>query len=213
MITLRYRAFADVPPGTVPVAGRRAAAPSVGHSNPASILLPDIAPIAGLPIELAGLLPNRDHNEDMLRGLDALAGDLGDPAPLVGLFAADPFLRVNRLAKRLAAQGLRDVVNLPSVAQYGADYSLTLNSLGIGPLHEIETLAQFKALGFRVSVAITCVEDLAAALPLQPRYLLAVPRFGDGASADARTAHLEALAAGLLEACRREGVVADVMVG
>ncbi len=211
-------------------------------SRSRAILLPPIAAVPPLPITLAGLLPNRNHNEDLYQALAGTArvgrswptrsGDpvpppdeghftivrftAGEPAPgalaaplptdpLVGILAADPFLHVQRLAKRLTATSHRHVINLPSVTQYGREALENMDRLGLGPERELAILRQFATLGFHVSFALTHPEQIAAALALKPVNIIVAPCFDglDGGHVD--TGALLALWTAVRAACRQAG--------
>lgn len=149
--------------------------PSVPRTG--DIVLPPIHRAPGLSIELSGLVPNRDHNGDVLRALERMPHCLADERPVIGIFAADPFLRIGQMATRLAEKGYWTLANLPSVTQYGAAFRPVLNDLKVGPAREMQVLKEFADLGFSVSVAITHVDDIAPAFALAPVYLFVVPSF------------------------------------
>ena len=157
------------------VLGTARVAPSVSRTG--DIVLPPIAGAAGLPLELAGLMPNRDHNGDLLREVESLPHCLPGQRPVIGILAADPFLRIDQLADRLAGKGYRDVANLPSVSQYGAAFRPLLNDLNVGPAREIGVLNEFAKLAFSVSVAVAHNDDIAPALGLAPSRLFVVASF------------------------------------
>jgi len=139
------------------------------------IVMPRIERAGALPLDLSGLLPNRDHNDDLLRLIDRASACRTGERPLFAVFAADPFLHVELLAERLRGKGCRDLVNLPSAGQYGRAFRSILDDLKVGPAREFRTLARFTALGFAVSVAVARVEDVAEALALAPPRLFVVP--------------------------------------
>jgi hypothetical protein len=157
------------------VLGAARVAPSVSRTG--DIVLPPIGSAPDLPLELSGLMPNRDHNGDLLREVEKLPHCLPGQRPVIGVFAADPFLRIDQLADRLAQKRYRDVVNLPSVSQYGAAFRALLNDLKVGPAREIGVLREFADLGFSVSVAVAHNDDIAPALALAPVCLFVVPSF------------------------------------
>lgn len=157
------------------VLGAARVAPGVSRTG--DIVLPPIGSAPNLSLELSGLLPNRDHNGDLLREVEILPHCLPGQRPVIGILAADPFLRIDQLADRLAQKGYRDVVNLPSVSQYGAAFRPLLNDLKVGPAREISVLREFAGLGFAVSVAVAHNDDIAPALALVPAFLFVVPSF------------------------------------
>ena len=157
------------------VLGTERVTPSVSRTG--DIVLPPIFRAADLPIELSGLMPNRDHNGDLLLALEHMPRCRSGERPVIGILAADPFLRIDQFADRLAEKGYRDVANLPSVTQYGGSFRAILNDLNVGPAREVTVLAAFARLGFAVSVAIAHNDDIAPALALSPAHLFVVPSF------------------------------------
>ena len=167
------------------VLGTERVTPSVSRTG--DIVLPPIFRAADLPIELSGLMPNRDHNGDLLLALEHMPRCRSGERPVIGILAADPFLRIDQFADRLAEKGYRDVANLPSVTQYGGSFRAVLNDLNVGPAREVTVLAAFARLGFAVSVAIAHNDDIAPALALSPAHLFVVPSFDLWAGRRARS--------------------------
>lgn len=157
------------------VMGTERVAPGVPRTG--DIVLPPIARAPDLPLELSGLMPNRDHNGDLMREIEHLPNCLPDQRPVIGILAGDPFLRIDQLANRLEEKGYRDVANLPSVSQYGAAFRTLLNDLNVGPAREMRILAELARLDFTVSVAVAHDDDIAPALALAPACLFVVPSF------------------------------------
>lgn len=156
-----------------------------------AVLMPSISVLAGLPLSLAGLLPNRDHNSDLLDGLRDWSGGCAGDADVAGVFAGDPLLPVERISNALLARGIHDVVNLPSVAQHGRSEARVFDEPGIGRAREFEMMHRLASRGLRVSVAVTGSEDLSLALALDPRLVFVVPDFSwlaDGQSLGQRLA-------------------------
>jgi hypothetical protein len=141
------------------------------------IVLPPIRCAPDLSVELSGLMPSRDHNGDLLQIVERAPHCLPGDHPVIGILAADPFLRIDQLADRLADKGYRDLANLPAVSQYGAAFRPILNGLNVGPAREAKVLKEFARLGFAVSVAVAHVDDVAPALALAPTRLFVVPSF------------------------------------
>lgn len=141
------------------------------------LVLPAIQRAPGLSVELSGLLPNRDHNDDLLSAISRMPRCLSGEHPVFGVLAADPFLRVDQMADRLAQKGYTDITNLPSVTQYGASYAAVLNDLDVGVKRELQVLSRFKARGLALSIAVSAVKELSSALALHPRHLFVVPSF------------------------------------
>ena len=153
-----------------------------GHVTPSTmrtgdIVLPPIRRSPHLPIELSGLMPNRDHNGDLLSEIERLPHCLAGEWPVFGILAADPFLRIDQMARRLRSKGYGHLANLPSAGQYGAGFRMVLGDLKLGPSREREVLKQFAELGFTISVAIAQDEDIMPSLALDPVYIFIVPSF------------------------------------
>lgn len=141
------------------------------------LFLPPVESVGNLPYELAGLLPNREHNRDLM----TLIGDLpenrvGDRA-VVGVFTADPFLNCKQIAARLAAKGYGRVANIPPVAGYGAEFLATLDNVRSGQVREERTIEQMRGLGLTVCPAVALIECLPAALASNPPLLWIAPGF------------------------------------
>lgn len=135
------------------------------------ILLPgtDGAPDPALPAPFAALLPERDHNEAMMRDW------LGAPDAAAGLLAGDPFLRLAELRATLWARGCRSVANMPTTALYGADFAATLDDVGIGPAKEFARLRALRDDGFEVLAVLCGGTWLDAALATRPSALILAP--------------------------------------
>ncbi|MBE0532332.1 MAG: phosphoenolpyruvate hydrolase family protein [Rhodospirillales bacterium] len=141
------------------------------------VVLPAIRHAPGLSLELSGLMPNRDHNGDLLQAVERMPHCPSGECPVIGILAADPFLRIDQLADRLAEKGYRNLANLPSVTQYGGAFRTILNDLDVGPAREIKVLGEFARLGFAVSVAVAHIDDVSVAFALAPACLFVVPSF------------------------------------
>ena len=148
-----------------------------GPYRSGDVVLPAIRRAPGLSVELSGLMPNRDHNGDLLQAVERMPHCLPGECPVIGILAADPFLRIDQLADRLAEKGYWNLANVPSVTQYGVTFRTILNDLDVGPAREIKVLGEFARLGFAVSVAIAHIDDVAVALALAPACLFVVPSF------------------------------------
>lgn len=160
-----------------------------------NVVVPSIPHVAGLPLELSGLLPNRDHNGDLFQALDNVPNCLSGERPVFGLFAADPFLRIDQLSDKLASKGYLAVANVPSTSQYGWEQKSMLDDLDMGDTRERRTLRAFKDRGFSLSISITDHQDLGRALELEPEHLFVLPSFDDWL-------HRKIEPARLLERCR-----------
>lgn len=143
------------------------------------VVLPTILRSPGLPLEMSGLMPNRDHNSDLSAAIDLIPKCLSGETPVIGIFAADPFLRVDQMSEKLAEKGYTQITNLPSVTQYGDEFGAVLDDLDVGAAREYRTLKEFHQRGFSVSTAITSARQIPAALNLEPQHLFVVPSFDD----------------------------------
>lgn len=141
------------------------------------IITPAIAHTPGLPLEFSGLMPNRDHNGDLFAAFERIPHCLSGEAPVISIFAADPFLRVDKFADLLAAMGYWHLTNLPSVAQYGHEFGEVLDDLDVGAAREYRTLTEFRDRGFNISLTITSVRQFAAVRDLKPRQIFVVPDY------------------------------------
>jgi predicted TIM-barrel enzyme len=163
---------------------------------------PPVEPVGRLPYELAGLLPNRDHNRDLMALVDGLPkNQIGDRA-VVGVFAADPFLNCKQFASHLAAKGYNRVANIPPVAGYGAEFLATLDKVRSGRVREQRTMELLAGLGLTVCPAVVSVDCLPSALSVTPPLLWIAPGFdmwkGESVNPDA-----------LLALCREVAVRTD----
>lgn len=156
----------------------------------AAELPPDIVTLAprlaapGLPPEVAGLLPNQDTGRTLLAAVaeGRIRPAEGSAPPALGLFLADPFLTVGRVADALAGAGLRWIAALPSVAQHDGDMAQQLADVGLDMVRECRRLAEFGSLGF-ATVAVAG-DSAAAALAADAGCdaVLVLPRVGDFAA-------------------------------
>ena len=149
--------------------------PGVYRSN--NLVIPAISRAGDLALELSGLLPNRDHNGDLLAAIERMLRCLTGERPVFAVLAADPFLRVDLMSDRLAQKGYRQVVNLPSVGQYGAEFTPMLGDLDLGVQREFRVLTKFKARGFDIAATVAAERDIDAALALDPERLFVAPNF------------------------------------
>src|SRR5687768_947227 len=93
----------------------------------ASIVVAPPIPNSSLTPLLSALLPNRDHNDDLMQQLALLRENTARAQPIFSVFAADPFIKVKRLAQRLRAKGYERVINWPTTAQYGPEFCRALD--------------------------------------------------------------------------------------
>lgn len=141
------------------------------------LYVPRIEPVGGLPYELAGLLPNREHSLDLMALIDDLPENASGSHSVVGVFAADPFLNCKRVADRLIAKGYDQVTNIPPVAAYGFEFLATLDKVASGQAQEQRNIEQLLDRGLSVSPAVAGIAGLPAALAWSPRRLWVVPSF------------------------------------
>jgi hypothetical protein len=141
------------------------------------LYVPAIEPVGGLPYELAGLLPNREHSMDLMALIEDLPANKFGDLSVVGVFAADPFLNCKRVADRLISKGYNQVTNIPPVAAYGSDFLATLDKVASGQAQEQHNIKQLVDRGLYVSPAIAAIDCLPAALSLLPHRLWVVPSF------------------------------------
>ena len=129
-----------------------------------------------LPPLFAGLLPNRDHNQALLRSIHLLTPETAGQS-IISVFAADPFVEVIGLGRRLAAIGCRHIVNWPTTAQYGEPFCATLDAVHLGPKREFSTLARLEQQQLRISTAVCSESAVADAMALRPETLWVTPSF------------------------------------
>jgi hypothetical protein len=141
------------------------------------LYVPAIEPVGGLPYELAGLLPNREHSMDLMALIDDLPENGSGSLSVVGVFAADPFLNCKRVADRLIAKGYDQVTNIPPVAAYGFEFLATLDKVASGQAQEQRNIEQLQNRGLSVSPAVAGIDGLPAALAWSPQRLWVVPSF------------------------------------
>jgi len=118
------------------------------------LLVPPVPPAPGLRFDIAALLPNRDHNADLI---DLLA-DLGTapigPPVFAGILAGDPFLPEIRLLQALRSANIIGVANLPSIGQFGSAFEAHMDQVASGVGREFEVLERFGAAGLRTAAMI-----------------------------------------------------------
>jgi predicted TIM-barrel enzyme len=114
-----------------------------------AVFLPGLRGLEGPRLDLLATLPIADVNGSLLACLE---GRLPWPekatAPIVGLFLADPFLRVADVAARLRRAGVRRVANYPTLQAFEGDTARALASVGFAVENELDGLRAFAAEGF-----------------------------------------------------------------
>ena len=118
---------------------------------------------------------------------------------VLGLFLANPFLNVDRVAKQLWDAGWRWIANLPGVDQQDPEFSKELTDVHLDLARELEMLGRFRRFGFRVASVIAAPESAPAAAALEPDLVIVLPRVAD-------------FAAGF-PSSRQRGAVATAVVG
>ena len=141
------------------------------------LFTPRVEPVGNLPYELAGLLPNRNHNQDLMTLIDELPENRSGDRAVVGVFAADPFLNCKQLASHLADKGYHRAANIPPVAGYGAEFLTTLDIVESGRIREQQNLERLVEHGLTVCPAVASRECLPYALAWSPDLIWVSPGF------------------------------------
>lgn len=161
-----------------------------------------------MPVEVALLLPSNAGASAFIDGLIQVQNRQSFSA--IGLFLADPFLSVEREAKRLRALGVSWVANIPAVDQYGADFTHDLSDVGLDQSLELENLRRFKEEGFSIMAASCGTRGGEACAAINPDIAFSLPNIGEFAagfpSPRQRRTSAEAVRAGLIES-RWEGPI------
>lgn len=113
------------------------------------ILWPSNLEGGGLPRSLMALLPNQNHNAEVLAAL-AAQPMAATRKIILPLFFADPFLNIHSIVRALQGWRALTIAALPCVDQYGADFGKTLESLGIGTTRERRNIALIRGAGLAV---------------------------------------------------------------
>ena len=145
--------------------------------NVRQLYLPVIERVGGLPYELAGLLPNREHSRDLIAMIDSLQPNRAGSWSVVVIFAADPFLDCKRVADHLIAGGYGHVANIPPAAGYGREFLETLDKVGAGQDQEKRNLTRLADRGLSISPSVASLDHLDAALSWEPSMVWIVPGF------------------------------------
>lgn len=143
------------------------------------LAIPHVRVLPPIPLELSGLVPNRDHNAELLTALRKAPRALGGQQPSFGVFAADPFLRPAALSSEVRRIGSCRVINFPTVAQFGRSFSDTAGSVEHGVASELHNLEAFKRAGCEIGIALCDAENLGEALALDPAYVMVCPSYDD----------------------------------
>ena len=159
------------------------------------VAIPYVRVLPPIPVQLSGLVPNRDHNAELLTALRTAPRALGGQQPSFGIFAADPFLRPAALSSEVLRIGRCRVINFPTVAQFGLSFSETAGSVEQGVASELHNLDAFKHAGCDIGIALCDAENLTVALALDPTYVMVCPSYDDWTGS-----HVDP--ASLLQRCR-----------
>lgn len=101
-------------------------------------------------------------------------------APVAGVFACDPFLRVRDLRAALHRAGIREVVNYPTVQLHDGESAATLAALGMRAEAEFRILLELAEGGLSPIACATTPEAAARALALGIRRVLLHPGLAPG---------------------------------
>ncbi|WP_291296301.1 phosphoenolpyruvate hydrolase family protein [Elioraea sp.] len=143
------------------------------------VFLPALAQFPPARWPLVALLPVLDINGALLAACRGRAR-LRAGAPVAGVFASDPFLRVADVAAALAEAGITEVVNFPTIQFFGPETSAALASVGMRAEAEFRMLLRFAEHGM-APIACAVSDDAATiALSLGLRRILLHPGLGEG---------------------------------
>ncbi|MDW3203992.1 MAG: phosphoenolpyruvate hydrolase family protein [Alphaproteobacteria bacterium] len=135
----------------------------------------------GLPAEVGLLLPNRNSQPVELAIADRLAA--GDGArPALGLFMANPFLKLDTVAAACQSASIEWIVNLPSVAQQDSEFGQQLEDVGLDLTGELRRLDALHARGLRTAAVVTDAEGAEKAIAAGAEVLIVLPRVSDFAA-------------------------------
>jgi hypothetical protein len=122
---------------------------SLDGIDPAQTLfLPGLRGLEGPNLDLLATLPICDINGALLASLAAPSWSPEGPAPVAGLFLADPFLREAEVAAQLRRAGVGRVANYPSIQAFDGEAARALASVGLSFAEELAALRAFVAAGF-----------------------------------------------------------------
>lgn len=164
--------------------------------------------LIGLPLEVGILLPTVAGNRAILDLLQAPHTSL--ERVVVGIFAADHFLKLSHLFPRLRRAKASWVCNLPTLAQHEANFQHYLSEIDLTLEHELSQLALCKEAGFKTLLIVTQRIDpvlLGGAQPDAIAIVPGVPEFTNGFPPIAQRQVLEAEVMQSLEAAGYQGPV------
>ena len=176
---------------------------AVALSDPSDfdVLVPCFAGLSPALADIAGLLPIRAANAALLRSLESHAPPT---RPVIaGVLSVDPFLNGASLYRRLAAQGIAGVVNLPSVAMADGALQTALAMAGLDAAQEMRALVSARDYGLEPVAMVFSRADAQHAADLGLRRVLLHPGLPHGDAA--RDRWLAKAATATLGQLRREG--------
>lgn len=133
-----------------------------------------------MPREVSILLPTHPGPQALIDSIsDAHACNA---SIAIGLFMPDPFLAVEREARKIRAMGVTWVSNLPTVEQHDEEFTQQLADVGLDRSKEHEALAGFKSAGLKIAVAVASAQASLEAVTLNPDTLIVIPRVSDFAA-------------------------------
>jgi predicted TIM-barrel enzyme len=116
-----------------------------------AVYIPGLRGLEGPHLDLLATLPISDVNGTLMAALDDPLPWLKDAeAPVVGLFLADPFLRLAEVAAQLKRAGVRRVANYPTLQAFEGETARALASVGFALEAELDGLRMLAAGGFEV---------------------------------------------------------------
>lgn len=167
-------------------------------ATPVPMLIAD-----GLPAEVGLLLPNRNSQAAEL-ALAEVVGRLTEPGVVLGLFLANPFLRIGPLVAACRAAGIDWVANLPSVSQQEPEFAQQLEDVGLDLGGELKRLDALRSAGLRIAAVATDADGACRVAEMGAECLIVMPRVSDFAvgfpSSRQRGAAIQDIRAALSEA-------------
>ncbi len=144
-----------------------------------TILLPALAPFAPETWPLVALLPVLDIN-GALRAALQMRRPFRAAAPVAGLFACDPFLRLSDMAATLRRSGITRVVNFPTVQIFEGETAAALAAVGYRAEAEFRLLQRLAEQGFSPIACATSRRAADVALGFGLRRILLHPGVSPG---------------------------------
>lgn len=164
---------------------------SLADDDDVTLLCPHFAGMAPELADLAGVLPMRGINEELIAHLSAHPIERVRPV-YAGFLAVDPFVTGPSLFRALIRRGVHGVVNLPTLAFAEDDFRAALQAGGMDHAREIAVLSQAADEGLEPMATVFSVEQGIAASKAGITQILVHP----GLVAE-RAAHVRALADGI----------------